>query len=136
MGHTCTSSEQAFMMAKAMFFGDFDMFEKIKAENNPPVCKKLGRKVKLYVDSEWVKARFSHMVAILELKFADPKLKKILQETGDCVLAEASPYDRVWGIGRTKEQALGGAGWNGENLLGKALMQVRHSQRNASSLQK
>ena len=47
--------------------------------------------------------------------------------TGSAVLAEASPYDRVWGIGIDEEKAkkCGCSRWRGENLLGFALMEVR-----------
>jgi ribA/ribD-fused uncharacterized protein len=59
------------------------------------------------------------------------ELKKRLLATGDTELVEASPFDRVWGVGFTPEQCRrgkkGGAGrelW-GQNLLGKALMAAR-----------
>lgn len=42
-------------------------------------------------------------------------------------LVEASPYDRIWGIGlkATDEKAQNPASWQGQNLLGFALMDVR-----------
>lgn len=53
-------------------------------------------------------------------------LKGFLMATGERELAEASPFDKVWGIGLKAEDALrvSRAQWGG-NLLGKALMQVR-----------
>lgn len=54
-------------------------------------------------------------------------LKVYLLMTKDSILAEASPYDRVWGIGlglRYPER-LDYSKWRGENLLGKVLMDVR-----------
>ena len=47
--------------------------------------------------------------------------------TGDRVLVEASPLDRVWGIGLAvdDEAAASPARWRGRNLLGFALMEVR-----------
>ena len=39
----------------------------------------------------------------------------------------ASPYDKIWGIGLDRETAMKGTveQWQGENLLGCALMEVR-----------
>ena len=54
-------------------------------------------------------------------------MKSFLLSTGNAILAEASPYDAVWGIGMDKKQAekAGPEAWQGENLLGLALMEVR-----------
>ena len=51
--------------------------------------------------------------------------------TGGRVLVEASPRDRIWGIGLAAgdEQALSPERWPGLNLLGFALMEVRHQLR-------
>ena len=42
-------------------------------------------------------------------------------------MAEASPYDDIWGIGMSVENALGCEPkfWSGQNLLGKILMEIR-----------
>ena len=47
--------------------------------------------------------------------------------TGDKILAEASPYDTIWGIGMeaSDPNSTSPAKWKGKNLLGKALMRVR-----------
>lgn len=66
------------------------------------------------------------MVQVLEAKFEDPELKKILLATGDRIIVEASPYDCIWGVGLSEEDDdLYNGNWNGQNLLGKALMEVR-----------
>ena len=51
-----------------------------------------------------------------------------LLKTGKATLAEASPYDRIRGIGRSADdpKAMHQDLWKGENLLGYALMRVRH----------
>lgn len=54
-----------------------------------------------------------------------PSLAKKLLETGERELVEASPYDRVWGIGYGAADAEDSREFWGENLLGKALMRVR-----------
>lgn len=47
--------------------------------------------------------------------------------TGDKILAEASPYDTIWGIGleASHPDVTCPEKWKGKNLLGKNLMQVR-----------
>lgn len=49
----------------------------------------------------------------------------MLLETGDRLLVEASPYDKIWGVGYSAANAAANEGNWGENLLGKALMRVR-----------
>lgn len=57
----------------------------------------------------------------------NPELKEFLLSTSDAILVEASPYDKIWGIGLDRETAMKGTvdQWKGENLLGCALMEVR-----------
>ena len=57
-------------------------------------------------------------------------LEDLLLATGEQQLAEASPFDRVWGIGFKAEEALSAskARW-GENPLGKALTRIRDALR-------
>ena len=68
------------------------------------------------------------------LKFSqDPELHRALLATGDTLLVEAAPYDRIWGVGLTagRASAVPEAQWPGTNLLGKALTQVRDELKNA-----
>jgi ribA/ribD-fused uncharacterized protein len=53
------------------------------------------------------------------VKYAQPHYRVPLLGTGDCIIAEDSPTDFIWGIRDERR------GFTGENLLGKALMQVR-----------
>ena len=55
------------------------------------------------------------------------ELKTYLLSTKGKVLAEASPYDKVWGIGLNidDEMRFNMTKWRGKNLLGEVLMQVR-----------
>lgn len=57
-----------------------------------------------------------------------PELRDFLLGTGNRVLVEASPRDRIWGIGLAADddRATSPAHWPGLNLLGFALMEVRH----------
>lgn len=62
------------------------------------------------------------------LKFRqNSDLRGMLEATGDKMIVEASPLDKIWGIGLGEKGALerGEAGWRGLNLLGKALMKAR-----------
>ena len=56
----------------------------------------------------------------------NPELKTQLLATGEKVLVEASPYDKIWGIGFNKSDALTSKAKWGQNLLGKVLMEVRN----------
>ncbi len=59
----------------------------------------------------------------------NPELKKLLLETGDRAFVEASPFDKIWGIGLTanKPAAYDRARWKGLNLLGDILNEVRNT---------
>lgn len=124
-------SEQAFMAEKAKFFNDFETYEKIinmdiDDPNFPLSCKQLGRAIKSYDDHEWRQVRQLAMFKVLLAKFADAKLKAELLATGDMMIIEASPFDRIWGIGFDEYKSLTAPKikW-GENLLGIVIMQIR-----------
>lgn len=115
------SSEQALMYYKACLFNDSKTASSILDETNQSVIKALGRKVANYDDYTWSKYRYNIMVDILKAKFSqDKKLKNLLLNTKDSLIYEASPLDNIWGIGSTDVNIV-----KGENLLGKALMEVR-----------
>ena len=122
------------MWAKAKIFGDAEAAEKILAvEDDPMECKKLGRSVKGYDDREWDKVRYQMMLEANYQRFSqDPVLKKkILSDEYDGkTFAEASPYDGIWGIklglGVPVHVLDDEKNWKGQNLLGKALTEVRN----------
>jgi len=118
-----------FMMAeKAKLFGDQVTYEKIINASNPGEAKALGREVKGFVDSIWDQNRFEIVVKGNMLKFSQNEaLKEFLVNTGDRVLVEASPVDRIWGVGLAADsQKVENPNlWRGLNLLGFALMEVR-----------
>jgi ribA/ribD-fused uncharacterized protein len=95
---------------------------------DPSVAKDLGREVRNYNDEQWSVVRFGYMVDVCFEKFKqNPHRLETLLSTGDRIIVEASPHDRVWGVGLhwTDEKILDEKNWKGENLLGKALMRVR-----------
>ena len=122
-----------FMMAeKARLFGDSEARDRILAAGSPAAAKKLGRGVRRFHEQKWTRARFDIVVAGSRAKFAqNPTLAAFLVGTKDRVLVEASPVDRVWGIGlaATSSAAIRPEDWRGLNLLGFALMQARRDQK-------
>lgn len=116
------------MYQKAVLFKDDVVATKILATDDPKLQKDLGRQVKNYKESVWALVREDVMVEGLYEKFNQtPKLRSALLATGTTIIAEASPVDRIWGIGLTAEDPLAQdvSTWQGQNLLGKVLMRVR-----------
>lgn len=116
------------MYKKARLFGDEATAKRILEEPAPANQQKLGRQVSGFDARQWD----NHKVGIVwygnYLKFSQHQdLRMRLLATGNKILAEASPYDLIWGIGyRAKdEKALDPAEWRGQNLLGQVLMSVR-----------
>ncbi len=130
-GFKFSTSEQAFMWYKADFFWDLEAKSSLQNLNlHPKEAKEIGRGIKRYNETLWKTVRFGYMVYVNYLKFSqDENLKKQLLETKGLTLVEASPYDNVWGIGLgldTPDYILElPDNWKGQNLLGKALMEVR-----------
>jgi len=116
------------MAEKARLFNDKQALEKILAANDPAEAKDLGRTVKGYKEDLWKKHRVDIVVRGNQAKFSqNEKLKAFLKTTGDAVLVEASPHDKIWGIGLEQSHTDAGnpAKWRGLNLLGFGLMEVR-----------
>jgi ribA/ribD-fused uncharacterized protein len=126
------SAEHYMMWRKATLFGDAAMAARILDAGHPRDAKMLGRGVAGYDDRKWAAERFAIVVAGSLAKFGQhDDLRAWLAGTGDRVLVEASPTDRVWGIGlaASDERAPDPARWRGLNLLGFALMQAREQLR-------
>ena len=130
------TTEQYMMASKARLFGDDEVLKEIMEASTPFDYKKLGRKIRGFVAETWDARKYDIVVEGNKAKFSqNPVLKEFLLSTGDSMLAESSPYDTIWGIGLDREDALkGGVGqWQGENLLGCALMDVRDWLRETSA---
>lgn len=120
--------EQYMMFRKAVMFGDTETAIKIMQTNIPKEQKDLGRQVKNYDDAKWSAQRFDIMVDGLYERFSqNTDIREKLLATGDKILVEASPYDNIWGVGleETDDAILDEKNWQGQNLLGKVLMEVR-----------
>jgi ribA/ribD-fused uncharacterized protein len=127
-----SSTEQYMMWCKAMRFGCFELGDRILMEDRPKKLKELGRQVTGYSEAEWESERMPMMVRCCWLKFTQNKaLGDELMATGRRIIAEASPVDAVWGIGleESDPRALEVSSWQGRNLLGYALMEVRRLMR-------
>mmetsp|Transcript_9954 Transcript_9954/g.32478 ORF Transcript_9954/g.32478 Transcript_9954/m.32478 type:complete len:231 (+) Transcript_9954:131-823(+) len=128
-GETYFCAEQFMMATKARLFEDDDSLAEIMRERHSPKrIKELGRGVRDFNAGRWSEAAFGVVKAANLAKFGqNDRLRKVLVGTGDDLVAEASPFDKIWGIGLRADdpRAKDPATWAGENLLGKALMAVR-----------
>ena len=123
------TAEHYMMAQKAKLFGDEDLFQQIISANKPGEAKALGREIKQFDHEIWDLAKFEIVVKGNYNKFLQhPNLKNYLISTGNRIIAEASPVDLVWGIGLAENNPaiLNVNDWPGLNLLGFALMKVRH----------
>ncbi|PBC79944.1 hypothetical protein BX265_4773 [Streptomyces sp. TLI_235] len=122
------SAEHWMMAGKARLFGDGETLARILAAATPGEAKKLGRLVRGFDEVRWAAERFELVVAGNVAKFGqDEALRAYLLGTAQRVLVEASPLDRLWGIGLAadNERATRPHEWRGLNLLGFALMEAR-----------
>jgi ribA/ribD-fused uncharacterized protein len=127
-GHTFNCAEQYMMHGKALLFDDADSAAKILAADHPREHKALGRKVKNFDDAKWKRGREAIVLAGNRAKFTQNKeLLELLLATQGTALVEASPYDKIWGIGlaATDPRAQDPKQWKGQNLLGKILTTLR-----------
>ena len=127
-GVTYHTAEQYMMAQKAVLFGDVEVLAEIMAASSPDAYKKLGRKIRGFDPTKWDAAKYDIVLKGNLAKFGQhPELLAFLLSTGDALLAEASPYDRIWGIGLGRADAKKGTplDWQGQNLLGCVLMDVR-----------
>ncbi|MEU3853067.1 NADAR family protein [Streptomyces sp. NPDC029554] len=126
------TAEHWMMAGKARLFEDAAAERAVLAAGHPAEAKKAGRLVRGFDEAVWARERFRIVVEGSVHKFgAHPELRGFLLGTGDRVLVEASPVDRVWGIGLAAddEAATDPERWRGPNLLGFALMAARERLR-------
>jgi len=122
------TAEHWMMAGKARLFADAESLAAVMATTSPAAAKAAGRTVARFDEGWWEAARFDLVVAGNVAKFRqNVDLRLFLIETGVRVLVEASPRDRVWGIGfgAAHKDARVPSRWRGINLLGFALMNVR-----------
>ncbi|MFG3494562.1 NADAR family protein [Streptomyces sp. NPDC047928] len=134
-GVVYATAEHWMMAAKARLFGDAEAERKAVEASNPALAKKVGRLVRGFDEAVWKRERYGIVVDGSVAKFGqNPELRDYLLTTGGRVLVEASPVDRIWGIGLASddERAHDPVRWRGLNLLGFALMDARERLRAAA----
>ena len=152
----CDKKKNYMMYHKALLFNDTAMASEILAEPSPQATRSLGRRVTPFSDETWAANRERIVTQASILKFSHPvsedgfrrgngegaaelpagaegngggRLRAALLETGEREIVEASPRDRIWGVGFGAKNAGGRREKWGMNLLGKALMEARRTLR-------
>lgn len=121
-------AEQWMMAEKARLFGDREAEKKIMASTDPSDQKSYGRKVVGFDANQWESVAYKVVLrGSLEKYRQNPELCQKLIETAGLTMVEASPKDKIWGIGLDKshKDATKPNRWLGKNLLGKALDEAR-----------
>lgn len=127
-GRQYCTAEQWMMWSKAMLFGDEKIAEKIMATRDPSKHKMLGKEVKNFNEEIWAENRLKIVYLGNHKKFtANDNLLQALGNTKGTTLVEASPYDKIWGIGmlESNPDVLDFNKWKGQNLLGYVLTELR-----------
>ena len=130
---TYLNSEQYIQSKNANLFKSPEIVAKVMATSNPVEMKRLARKLPQFSNKTWEEHApdIAH-VAILNKFSQNEVLKQYLISTGNTILVEASPYDKVWGIGMgidQKDILKQKSSW-GKNLQGSTLMRVRRELSN------
>uniref|UniRef100_A0AC35UBD8 DUF1768 domain-containing protein n=1 Tax=Rhabditophanes sp. KR3021 TaxID=114890 RepID=A0AC35UBD8_9BILA len=115
-----------------MIFNDKESASNILFEIVPRELKKLGRKVVDFDQSIWNEKSFLYMKMGLKAKFSQNRtLQRILLATEDATIVECAPNKLTWdiGYGMKDPKRFDRMKWKGQNLLGKALMEVRQELR-------
>lgn len=129
---TYNCGEQWMMAQKALVFKDMESYDKIMTSQVPASMKAYGKRVKNFDEKEWSQKRYGIVRAGLRQKFLqNSDLLAVLLGTGDKEICEASPYDKIWGIGvdARHPDINAPSKWQGQNLLGKILMNIREEIR-------
>ena len=117
------------MYSKARVFHDYESLEKIMEATHPRQMKELGRTVKNFVKEEWDSVSSTYVFIGNYNRFSQNEdEKELLFSTYPMTLVEASPYDKIWGIGLSENdpRTLNKESWLGENRLGYVLTEVRN----------
>jgi ribA/ribD-fused uncharacterized protein len=124
-GYQYSCGEQMMMHQKALLFKDFDIAEVIMLTENPALIKSLGREIKNFNQQIWDENKYRIVYeGLLNRYTQDEAAKDELLKYKDRIFVEASPFDRIWGIGYNSKDALNNIGTWGENLLGQILNDI------------
>ncbi|MCM3134160.1 NADAR family protein [Paenibacillus polysaccharolyticus] len=123
-----TSAEQYMMHQKALLFGDQQIADKIMKTRSASVQKKLGRQVTGFDHTIWESECQRIVYEGNQAKFTQNEdLLAALLATQGTTLVEASPDDRIWGVGLAEEdpRIRNRKTWRGTNWLGEILTRLR-----------
>lgn len=124
------TAEQYMMAKKALLFNDFDAYREIMLEKQPALQKAIGKTVRGFDKIKWETYCRKYVYDANYAKFTqNQKMFKELMDSGDREIVEASPEDRIWGIGmhESDPDILDRTKWDGTNWLGIAIMNVRNT---------
>lgn len=95
--------------------------EYIRRARTPGAARTVGKT--LTTRPDWSVVKVPIMKRALTVKFTDPEIRQKLLDTGTEHLIHLSPWDTFWGADHRG---------NGENVLGKLIMEVRDDLRRLS----
>ena len=125
---TFNTAEQFMMAAKAKTFGDDETYALIMAEDDPAEQKKLGKLVKGFTEEKWNAVAKDFVTLANYDKFTqNEEYAEFLRNHVGKFFVEASPYDKIWGIGMgvDADGIENPANWKGTNWLGECINNAR-----------
>jgi ribA/ribD-fused uncharacterized protein len=128
-GVAYSCNEQFFQRSKALLFGDHETAEKILNEKDPAKMHEFGKRVRGFNKEIWKKRAPRVLKHMNEVKFRSyPEAATFLVNTGERRIGEGSP-DPYYGIGIhiSSPAATDQTKWNGTNLMGTILTEIRDS---------
>ena len=129
-GKKFNTAEQFMMYSKAILFNDDFIAHKIRTTDDPHKQKALGRMVKNFDKQKWnLVAREIVYIGNYAKFTQNHEVLKYLLDIKEKLIVEASPYDKIWGIGLDEVSAAKTpkSQWKGKNWLGVVLTRVRDS---------
>jgi len=129
-------AEQYMMASKARMFGDFEAAAEImccggddaRFTKYPRQQQKIGRRVKKFIPENWNAVCRDFVLRGNLAKFSqNEELFEALEMTANYRLVEASPVDKIWGVGLAEDNpdAFNPDAWKGTNWLGDILTETR-----------
>jgi ribA/ribD-fused uncharacterized protein len=121
------SAEHWMMAKKAELFDTVKVHEIINTKS-PSEVKTIGKEIENYDENIWKENRYEIVKQGTFHKFSQNQvLKTFLLSTKEKIIVEASPVDKIWGIGLAPDDKKinNPNNWRGLNLLGFALMEIR-----------
>jgi len=128
---TFNCCEQYMMYCKALLFKNGDWAQRIMESTNPREQKKMGRQITGFNKEAWEEVALNVVQRGNYLKFMQNRtlLEMMMNDVkeGYTTFVEASPFDKIWGIGLGEDDpdCLDRNKWKGLNWLGIAITNVK-----------